>query len=96
MIFIVFLIVISLSQDIQIQCGEKCNWKYENFVLTISGKGEMYNFQNSNTSWSSTIKDETTEIIIEYGITSIGSYTFSYFKSLKTITFPETILSIGE
>lgn len=69
-----------------------CTWTLDDTVLTISGNGNMDDYSSSNKSpWGTSI----TEVIIEYGVTSIGKYAFYGCSSLKGITFPNSIKSFG-
>ena len=70
-----------------------CTWTLNGTVLTISGNGDMENYNNySNPSpWGTDI----TEVIIENGVTSIGSYAFYACTSLKSITIPSGLKAFG-
>ncbi len=63
-------------------------------TLTISGTGKMKNFSSTTTPWYSERKSIKT-IIIDDGVTSIGSYAFYYCPELTSITIPESVTSIG-
>ena len=64
-------------------------------TLTISGSGEMkdWNFFEK-TDWH-TDKNKVKEIIIKKGVTSIGNYAFWDCSSVTNITIPEGVTSIG-
>ncbi|MBO7599467.1 MAG: leucine-rich repeat domain-containing protein [Bacteroidales bacterium] len=72
------------------KCGENLTWKYdgENQTLTISGTGDMYDYEEDKTPWS-TLKDklEISTIVIEDGVTSIGDNAFGCVKA--------TIIEVG-
>ena len=62
-------------------CGDHLTWSIENGVLTISGAGEMYDFGNPYDTenslrppWADELYDE---VVIGYGVTSIGSDAFN-------------------
>ena len=68
-----------------------CTWSLDGTVLTISGNGTMANYTYYNVPWGCDI----TEVIIEKGVTSIGSRAFSYCTNLESITIPNSVTSIG-
>ena len=75
--------------------GNNCFWNFnvETGTLTISGTGAMPNYSARSSQWYS--NDEVRSIVIEEGITSIGTYTFAYESNLTTVTLPSTLTSIG-
>lgn len=77
-------------------CGENLIWnlKAKGGTLTISGSGDMtdYKYATSFPVWN----DDTTKIVIEDGVTSIGRYAFKKFASLKSVEMPSSITEIGE
>ena len=67
-----------------------CTWTLDGTVLTISGTGEMANY-DGYVPWES-----VTEVIIENGVTRIGDYAFSFCDRLTNITIPNSVTNIGE
>ena len=68
-----------------------CEWKLdENGVLTISGYGAMAD------SWLSLFADYNfvTSIIIRFGVTTIGAYSFRDYTNLKSVTIPNSVTQI--
>ena len=74
-------------------CGENITWVLdENGTLTISGKGDMENYNNPWHLYSSKI----TSVVIENGITSIGNYAFGDITNIKSVTLPNSLSRIGD
>lgn len=75
-------------------CGSRVTWELDaNGTLTISGTGSMTNYTSS--PWKS-YADRITAIVIESGVTTIGSHAFYELGKVKTATIPNTVTSIGE
>lgn len=85
-------------------CGENLKWQYD-FVtntLSITGTGDMYDFgpvtnaqgtSTYNTPWYELI-DKIRNVVIDEGVTNIGSYAFAGCSSLKSIILPDSLCSI--
>ncbi len=72
-------------------CGDALTWTLdENYVLTISGEGDMTS--NPWSSYSSSI----TSVVIESGVTSIYEWAFTGCLNLTSVEISEGVLSIGE
>ena len=70
-------------------------WKLEDRSLTISGTGEMKNWDDkSDVNWHKKYKKMITKVIIEDGITNIGEYAFYECRNITSITMPNSITSI--
>ena len=79
-------------------CGTNLTWSLntEDSTLTISGTGAMsnYNITNNPVPW----KQDTSLIkylILEDGITYIGTYAFYNCINLVSVTFPNSVESMG-
>jgi len=77
-------------------CGENLTWRLapDTGVLTISGNGTMYDFENSSPPWE-LFRSYITSIEVEDGVASIGDCAFSQHKYISNITLPEGLLSVG-
>ena len=63
--------------------------------MTISGKGAMANYQSTiDIPWNPYM-DYVKTVVIEDGVTSIGSSAFYRCTSLASITIPDSVTSIG-
>ena len=76
-------------------CGSGVNWSYENGTLTISGSGRMKDMSRNTQPWRS-FKDSATNIVIEEGITYIGTEAFYEMANVKTASLPDTLTEIGD
>ncbi len=83
---------------INTKCGEGLTWSfdYNTNELTISGTGKMEDYSSqSDVPWdlySNNIKS----VIIENGVTSIGSYAFEDCTKLTSVTISNSVTSIGD
>lgn len=69
-------------------------WKYSNGTLTISGTGDMDDYNSGDAPWYGHRYD-TTKIVISYGVTGIGKDAFYYFTNLTSVQLPNGLKSIG-
>ncbi len=89
------------------QCGDNLYWKYADRSLTITGTGDMYDYDYgyydncgnyyrvSNMPWR-LFCDTTDAVVIEQGITHIGANAFRGCTALTSFTIPNTVTGIGE
>ena len=82
------------AQTFSGQCGDNLYWKYEEHTLTISGTGNMYDYNENDMPWL-LFRDTTNGVILERGITGIGNNAFNGFVKLGKIELPSTLTSIG-
>ena len=78
------------------ECGDDLTWTLDNTgTLTISGTGAMTEWDWGGAPWYSKA-NSITKVIIENGVTNIGSYAFSWCSGMTDINIPESVVSIGE
>lgn len=66
----------------------------EEGTLTITGEGEMPDFNEHDRPWHN-VRDQIKKVVVQQGVTSIGVNAFSGCTNLTDITIPESITSIG-
>ncbi len=77
-------------------CGDNLAWVLtDDGVLTISGTGEMYNYDSGGNPapWAA-YQDKITSVIVESGVTTIGSKAFYYCQRLTTVKIKEGVTEI--
>ena len=76
-------------------CGDGVYWRFEDGTLTIYGSGAMYNYGYSSPVPWENLRGDITDIVVEEGVTSIGSSAFEDCDSPTTVTIPDSVTSIG-
>ena len=96
-LLIALLMGLSANAEQSGTCGPELRWHLtDDGVLTISGKGEMYNYSYSNGApwrWS---RYDIKRIIIGDDITTIGGSAFEYCSSLTSVTIPNSVTEIDD
>ncbi|MBQ7522896.1 MAG: leucine-rich repeat domain-containing protein, partial [Oscillospiraceae bacterium] len=80
-------------------CGENVSYTLENGKLTVSGSGEMadWNINNSHTCppWYDE-RSTITSVEVKSGVTSVGNCAFNGCDNLTSVLLPNTLTRIGE
>ena len=82
-------------------CGENVTWTLsDDGVLTISGTGPMRDYSwsygwDSSPFYSTSITSSIKYVILEEGVTSIGTFAFQCCSNLVSVTIPSSVSSIG-
>jgi hypothetical protein len=78
------------------QLTETLTWTFDNGTLTISGTGEMPDYNDpSDIPWYDD-SESITAVIIQNGVTTIGDSAFESCSSLTSITIGNSVTTIGE
>ena len=76
-------------------CGDNVTWRLsDDGVLTISGTGDMADFEWDGTPWCS-VSSQVKSVVIKDGVTSIGDCAFGGCISLTSVSIPDGVSSIG-
>ena len=76
-------------------CGENVTWTLADGVLTISGTGAMEDYGWGSAPWFES-RDSILHVIVESGVTRVGSNAFGVLKAVTVISLSDTVTSIGE
>ena len=86
---------VSVVQAQEWKAGDNVTVSKNGNVITVKGNGDMKNYSlNDLPAWTNDI--DTTKIIIDDGVTSIGDFAFSNFMSVKDVTIADTVKYIGQ
>ena len=83
--------------DPTVNGGEDVTWEVDGTTITISGTGAMadYDDYSNMAPWLDTYAEEITDIVIESGVTTIGSYAFKGCYYATSISIPTSVTTIG-
>ena len=77
-------------------CGENLTWTLtDDGVLEISGTGDMDKYGIWGSPWYS-YKSHITTVVVNDGVTSVGSYAFEACENVTTINIPNSVNKIGQ
>ena len=63
-------------------------------TLLITGKGETYNYNGLTDRPYNSLSSKITSVVVEEGVTSLGSRFLQSINTIKTISFPSTLTKI--
>ena len=76
-------------------CGKDLAWVLDaDGILTISGTGAMPDYTYDSSPWRK-YADSIKAVVIEQGITAIGTFAFTECFNLESVSIPATVKSIG-
>ena len=86
----------SSDNDYPGKCGDTTTYVYDpdTETLTISGSGRMMDCNNFSQPWLG-YKQSIAKVVIEKGITYIGTKSFETCYSITSVTIPDSVTEIG-
>ena len=93
-----------LAEDSIVASGQTgdLSWEFDvNGLLTLSGKGEMENYDYDNDTdtvhspWQD-FRGGITALTIEKGVSMIGAWAFHGCENLQSISIPDSVVTIGK
>jgi hypothetical protein len=89
----------AMAQEVASGKTGSCTWTLTgtsgNYTLTISGSGDMGDYNNSSSLPWSSYRTGIKTVDIQQGVTSIGNYAFADCTALTSVTIPNSVTSIG-
>ena len=86
------------ASDMSGECGkdgDNLTWSYSGGVLTITGAGEMADYEErSDCPWYD-VRDDIERVELPEGLESIGDRAFSYCGNLTSVELPDSLTNIG-
>ena len=77
------------------KCGKNVSWTLKNGVLTISGKGDMCNYDIAINPSPFSLDAQINKVIINEGVESIGRNSFYGNSTITSIVLPKSLKNIG-
>lgn len=75
-------------------CGLNLKWSLNtDGVLTIAGRGNMYNFRSRSAPWYG-YRNRITAVVVEDGVTAVAPYAFCNCTNLTSVVIPESVTVI--
>lgn len=79
------------------KCGDNLYWSYADDTLSITGTGDMYDYEadSANASPWLLFRDSISQVVLPEGITYIGTHAFRQLPLLSEVTIPNAVEEIG-
>ena len=77
-------------------CGDGLTWTFADGRLTISGSGDMTNYNEWDLPPWYEYREQILWLTLPEGLTSVGTMAFYECKNLTAVTIPSTVTRIGE
>ena len=74
-------------------CGDDLRWEYDGTQLSITGYGEMYDYDIDPQPWQES-RNKITQLSLPDGMTSVGAAAFADCKFLNNATIPSSVKEI--
>lgn len=88
--------VTALAAENSGSCGENLTWTFSAGTLTVSGSGDMQNYNEVESAPWKDFSQKINTVILSKDITSIGSFAFFNCTAIKAISIPDKVQNIYE
>lgn len=74
------------------------SWSYSRSkrALTVTGTGAIPDFSDEDAAPWNGLCERVTTVILEEGVTEVGSYAFTYMPALTSVQLPTTLTRVGD
>ena len=76
-------------------CGENLHWSFNSGTLTISGSGDMDDFEEGAAPWQE-YKDSITTVVLSGSVASVGAYAFTDYDAITAVEFGNSLHTVGK
>lgn len=77
-------------------CGGSLQWSFSGGTLTITGRGAMTDFPESEMAPWYGLREQITRVSLPDGLTSVGDLAFYGCTALTAVTLPDSVTRVGE
>lgn len=77
----------------EFECGDDMTWSFQDGTLTISGSGEMDDY-DGEAPWAKH-REEITRVVFEGSVTYIGARAFNNYDAIQEVDFGTALKEIG-
>ncbi len=88
-----FEVIVNKAVSIEGDCGSNVQWELTGSVLTISGSGEMNDFEEHSAPWSQ-YSTQISKIVVEDGVVSVGQFAFAHTYA-KSVNLGKSVREVG-
>lgn len=86
----------ALAAEYEGACGDNLTWTFEGGILTITGTGDMTDYDQNNMPPWYDFREKITSLSLPDGLTSIGELAFYDCTMLNSVTIPSSVTEVGQ
>lgn len=96
-VFLSFILIVSSLSVTAVVFANDIDYYYDESTATlhITGSGAMDDYADEYSAPWRTYSQSAKKIIMEDGITAVGSYSFAGFKNVSSVEIPDSVKTIG-
>ena len=95
-VWVLMLCVPCAAAENEGSCGAGVTWHYVDGTLTVSGSGAIDDYSVKHPAPWDVFRNELRVVYIQSGVTRVGSYAFSAYPALASVTMAGSVTAIGD